>query len=298
MDYPLTKFDWSLVQSFLTVAETGSLSAAARVLGQSQPTLGRHVQTIEQTLGASLFHRHARGFELTETGAALLAPARAMRAAAGQIALAAAARDQRPEGPVRITASVIVAHFVLPAIIADILEAEPGLSIDLVASDETGNLLFREADIALRMYRPEQLDVITAHVANLPLGLFAAKSYLSRHGRPETLEEALQHRLVGYDTDRRLVDGMAAMGITATRESFRARTDDQAANWQLIRAGAGIGFGQVAAARGDPAIERLLPDLPVPPLPVWLTAHQAMRTTPRIRRVWDILAEALPRAVS
>ncbi len=298
MDKSFSSLDWSLVQAFLAVAETGSLSAAARVTDVSQPTLGRQIRQIEADLNATLFHRQPRGLDLSEIGQLLLPAAQAMRTAAGQMALIAAGQDQTLEGDVRLTASMIVAHFVLPPILADIRTREPGIRIDLVASDTSENLLFREADIAIRMYQPRQLDVITRHVADLPLGLYAAKSYLDRVGHPESVEDLLALDQVGYDRDDRLIRGMQQMHWQVTRNSFHVRTDDQAANWHLIRAGCGIGVGQVAAARGDTTLVRLFPELPLPSLPVWLTAHEAMRRTPRLRRVWDLLAGALPAAVS
>jgi len=153
MDKHLASLDWSLIQSFLAVAEEGSLSAAARRLGASQPTLGRQIQQIETQPGLSLFHRQPRGLKLTPVGETLLEPAKTMQLAMGQIALTAAGQEQDIKGTVRITASIFVAQNFLPQI-----------SIDLVASDTSENLLFREADIALRMYRPEQLDVVTRHL--------------------------------------------------------------------------------------------------------------------------------------
>ncbi|MAM63360.1 LysR family transcriptional regulator [Maritimibacter sp. UBA3975] len=294
----LSSLDWTLVRAFLAVAETGSLSAAARALGSSQPTLGRQVREAEAALGVELFQRHAKGLSLTQTGQAILPAAQEMQAAAGQIALIAAGQDERPTGTVRVTASVIVAHFVLPPILARLRAEEPGIVVDLVATDSSDNLLFREADIAVRMYRPDQLDMVTRHVTDLPLGIFAAKSYLDRRGQPETVEEALDHDWVGYDRSDLMLRGMRQMGWPVDRDFFAIRTDDQAGNWQLIRAGCGIGIAQIATARDAPEVERLLPDMELPALPVWLTAHEAMRRTPRIARVWDALAEGLATAVS
>ncbi len=297
MDNLLTSLDWSLVQAFLAVAETGSLSAGARSLGTSQPTLGRQVARMEVALGLTLFHRRARGLELTKHGHMILPAAQAMQKAAGRMALVAAGQDEKLEGDVRITASDVVSHFVLPPILARLRIDEPGIHIDLVPSDTTENLLFREADIAIRMYRPEQLDVITRHVTDLPIGIFAARSYLERCGQPESIDEALKHDFVGYDRDNRIITGMAALGWKISRDFFGVRTDDQAAYWHLVRAGCGLGVGQVLAAGNDENIVRLLPDLPIPPLPVWLTAHEAMRKTPRVRRVWDALAMGLKEAI-
>lgn len=293
MPIPLSSLDWSLVQAFLAVAETGSLSAAARATGTSQPTLGRQVQAVEAALGVELFRRHAKGLALTETGQAMLPAAEAMREAAGRMALIAAGEDRGIEGTVRLTASVVMSHFVLPPILARLRRDEPGITIELVASDSSENLLFREADIAVRMYRPEQLDMVARHVTDLPMGIYAAKNYLDRVGRPKTTDDLLALDWVGYDRNEVMIRAMRQAGWPVDRDFFRLRTDDQAAHWQLVRAGGGVGVMQQAIGEADPAVERLLPDLPLPSLPVWLTVHQALRRVPRVARVWKALAEGL-----
>jgi len=295
----LTSLDWSLLQSFLAVAEEGSLSGAARKLGASQPTLGRQIKQIEEQLGVTLFHRQPRGLLITEIGAELLTPARAMRDAAMQVSLTAAGREQNTAGTVRITASVFVSHFILPPIIAKIRRTYPEISIDLLPNDASENLLFREADIALRMYRPTQLDIITRHLCDLPLGMFASNDYLDRNGRPQHVDELFGiHDLVGYDRDEQILRGMRQMGIEAQRDWFQTRCDESVIYWELVRMGCGIGFAQVHVGMRDPRVEQVLADIPIPPLPVWLTAHQAMQQTPRIRRVWDVLAREIPAFVS
>ncbi|WP_158965438.1 LysR family transcriptional regulator [Chachezhania sediminis] len=285
--------DWSLIQAFLAVAETGSLSAAARTLGQSQPTLGRQVRALETTLGTQLFERHARGLHPSAEGAALLPHAMAMREAMQALRLTAAGQSQRLEGTVRIAASVFMAHYLMPQILSDIRQAEPAIQLDLVASDASENLLFREADIAVRMYRPTHEGLVTQHVTDLELGIFAAKSYLDRRGRPKGPGDLGNHDLVGYDRNEQIVQAMTAQGHAVDRSDFALRCDNQAIYWQLVRAGCGLGFSQRGVGRADPAVEELDLGIAIPPLPVWLTAPEAMRHTPRIRRVWTLLVEAL-----
>ncbi len=293
MDNPLSHADWSLIQSFLAVAEAGSLSGAAARLGRSQPTLGRHVRALEHSLGAELFQRHPRGLRPSALGARLLPEARRMRDAMQMIELTAAGQSQRLEGSVRITASMFVSQYLLPPVLARIRMAEPAIQLELVPSDSTENLLFRQADIALRMYRPTQLDIIARHVTSFDLGIFAARSYLERAGRPATAREIIRHDLVGYDDNDLILREMRAAGWPVTRASFVVRCDNQATYWELVRAGCGIGFSQRGVACNDPLVEELDFDVALPSLPVWLAAHQAMRQTPRIRRVWDLLAEGI-----
>ena len=285
--------DWSLIQSFLAVAENGSLSAAARASGRSQPTLGRHIHALEQDLGTALFERHARGLRLSQTGLDLLPLAKQMRAAMNTIVLTAEGQAQRLEGTVRITASVFASHHLLPPILARIRAEEPAIQLELLATDATENLLFRDADIAVRMYRPTQLDIVTRHVTDIGMGIFAARSYLDRAGYPQTTEDLWQHDLVGFDTDDQIVRQMRAMGWQVGRGDFSTRCDNQSAYWELVRAGCGIGFGQMDVGRADPGIVELDLGVTIPPLEVWLAAHQMVRQTPRIRRVWDLLVTGL-----
>lgn len=296
MDKP--NADWSLIQSFLAVAGAGSLSAAARQLNRSQPTLGRHIHALEAALGAELFERHPRGLQLTSAGEQLLPMATEMHTQMNAISLSAAGRSQALEGTVRITASVFASHHLLPPVLAQIRAAEPLIQLELVPSDTSENLLFRAADIAVRMYRPTQLDVVTRHLTDLPLGIFAAKSYLARRGRPRTADDLWQHDLVGYDENELILRIMRGMGWNAGRAQFATRCDNQAAYWQLVRAGCGIGFSQTGVARADPLVEELDLGVSIPPLPVWLTAHETIRRVPRVARVWELLAEGMKTAAN
>lgn len=288
--------DWTLMRSFLAVAEAGSLSGAARALGLSQPTLGRHVEALEAALAVTLFTREAKGLALTEAGAALLPPARAMQAAAADLALRAAGRSEAMTGAVRITASRVIAAHLLPPILAALRTEEPGISIDLVASDRTDNLLFREADIAVRMYRPTQLDIIARHIADLPIGLYAAPAYLNQRGRPQTLADLTSQDIIGFDRNARLLEQLLALGLQRRREDFPVRCDDQLVYIDLVRAGCGIGGLLRLVGDRDPGLERLTDLVALPSLPMWLAAPAALRLSPRLRRVFDFLADGLARA--
>jgi DNA-binding transcriptional LysR family regulator len=293
MDKPAQISDWTLVQSFLAVAETGSLSGAARVLSLSQPTVGRHISALEQHLGDALFTRHARGLHLTAFGAALNPDAMDMRAAMQRISLTVAGKAKTLQGTVRITASVFASHHMLPPILANIRAREPAISIELVATDSAENLLFHEADIAVRMYRSEQLDIVIKQVGDVELGSFAATRYLDRVGRPKSLDDVLKLDLVGYDRNELIIQTMRSMGWQVDRDSFATRCDNQAVNWELVRAGCGIGFAQAHVGRSDPLVEEVAFDVDIPRLPIWLAAHNSMRRTPRVKRVWDLLSAGL-----
>lgn len=188
-------------------------------------------------------------------------------------------------------------HYVLPPIIAAIRLAEPGIAIELVPSDESENLLFREADIALRMYRPTQLDVVTQHIGDMALGLFGSRDYLARTTKPESLEDMMALDLVGHDREERLIHGLRERGFDATRDWFKTRVDNPTVYWELVRAGCGVGFTLSKVGRADPDMIEIPTGIEIEPLPLWLTSHEAMRHTPRIRRVWTLLAEQLVQVI-
>ena len=292
MNVSLAQFDWSLIQAFLAVAREGSLSGAARSTGNSQPTLGRQIKTLEDGLGVSLFHRQARGVSLTDEGNDLLPAAEAMAEAAARLATTAAGRAPDLGGTVRITASEFVSQFILPKIIAETRIAHPEIQIELHPTDASDNLLFREADIAVRMYRPTQLEVVTKLIGVLQLGFFATKEYLDRRGRPESLADLTKIDLIGYDASERLIRGAREFGWNLSRTDFAVRCDQQSVHGELIRAGCGVGILQVHLARQF-GLEAVFPDFPMPGLEVWLASHEALRQTPRIRAVWDQLERGL-----
>lgn len=289
----ILRLDWTHIQAFLAVAETGSLSGAAREMRLSQPTLGRQIRAAEEALGVELFHRRPRGLELTTTGETLLEPAKEMQKAAAMLSLVAEGRGVGLRGVVRITASEVFSHFLLPQILADIRLAEPEIELEVFPTDEPKNLLFREADIAIRMYRTEQLDIIARHIGGMRAGMFASKAYVARRGLPTHLDQFKEHDFIGYNGNDVIISGMRAMGLKVDRHFFMVRCDQQVVHWELARAGCGIGFSQENIGQADPDMVQVLPDLPLPTLPVWLTAPEALRTNPRIRRVFDLLADAL-----
>lgn len=285
--------DWTLIQAFLAVAKNGSLSGAARETGVSQPTLSRQIKAIEDQLHVRLFDRQAKGLDLTETGHELLPAAKQMFEAAGQFANIAAGRDQQIEGTVRITASEFVSHYILPEIMADIRQSHPDIQLELNSTDLSENLLFREADIAIRMYRPTQLDMITRKLGVLELGLFASKSYIQRRGEPGNLEDLMAHDMIGYDRSERFIKGAAKFGWELTKTDFAVRCDLQTLHVELIKAGCGVGILSSEVGMQVPQLVRIIQSFPVPGLAVWLTSHEALRHTPRVRAVWKHLETGL-----
>lgn len=284
--------DWTLLRSFLAVVETGSLSAAAATVGQSQPTLSRHIRELEAELGVILFNRSASGLEPTEAAQGLIEDARTMGAAADALALKARGRSQDLGGTVRITASVMVANVWLPPIVTDLRRAEPNIQIEIVPTDLTQSLLRRDADIAIRMADPVERALVARKLGEAAVGLYGTRDYFARRGRIATMQDLLSHDVIGFDRSETILDLYAEKGHPVTREAFPIRCDDQMVCWHLMLAGAGLGFAQALIAKCYPSLERVDLDL-VPPMPVWLVLHEDVRANPRIRRVADVLAGAI-----
>jgi DNA-binding transcriptional LysR family regulator len=289
----VTEIDWNLIKSFVSVAETGSLSAAARRLAASQPTLGRHIAELEQALGVTLFRRGRNGYALTEAGSTLYERGRVVSEQASAFSRLALGSVEAIEGTVRIAASEVVAAYVLPDITARLGVVEPGIEVEIVASNQVENLLRRDADIAIRMVKPAQNELVARKVSDIPLCVCAARSYLDRCGRPLEPAGLVDHALIGFDRSDEIIRGFVQYGIPVTRGSFRFRADNQIVLWEAVRAGNGIGLGQEPLAERDPLVEKLLPGLPLPTLPVWLAMHRDVRGSVRIRRVADFLYEEL-----
>ncbi len=285
-----TAIPWHLLQSFVAISEAGSLSGGAARAGSSQPTLSRHLAQLEELLGARLFSRSSAGLTLTPEGATVQAHVQSMAEAAAQLSFAGA-QAQDISGTVRITASQIAASYLLPPLLVGLRTKHPALSVEVVASDQSDNLLRREADLAVRMYRPTQNDLIARKVADLPIGIFAARSYLERCGMPDGPQNLTGHTVIGYDRSTLIIDGMRQMGMTVDRSFFNFRSDDQVVCWQMLRAGMGIGFGQRIMGAADPDLVQLWPDMTIGTIPVWLTAHRELRMSPRVRLTFDHLAE-------
>ena len=287
-------FDWTLVRSFLAVLDAGSLMGAARALGAQQPTLSRHVAELEAQLGTPLFERTGRGVLPTAAALAIADSARQMQAGAEQLARGLNKSRESTTGTVRITTSQVAACWLLPPVLARLQDAEPGIQVELVASNQLTNLLRREADIAVRMVRPAQQSLVARKLGELSIVAAAHDSYLQRAGTPKKPEDLMRHRLIGFDRDDSIQRGFAAMGYPLPREAFRMRTDDQLAYGRLVATGAGIGFVAGYTVRQWPGVRTLLPMLKIPPLPCWLAVHREIRGSALVRRVYDFLAEAIP----
>jgi len=282
--------DWDLYRAFLAAAEEGSLSGAARRLGLSQPTLGRQIAALEAALGVALFTRSPGGLLPTEAALALKPHAEAMAASAAALVrgVAPAAGEA---GVVRITASEVVGGAVLAPILADVREAHPRIDLELVLSNRQDDLLRREADIAVRMTRPTQGALYGRRIGEVEVGLYASTGYVQKHGRPVSLEDRGGHSVVGYDQVPPYADGVTS-ALPITRALFNIRSDSDLAQLAMIRAGVGLGACQRPLARRLGLVP-VLEDTLNWALEVWVVMHEDLKSTRRVRIVFDALVLGL-----
>ncbi len=292
MNWSCLSFDWNQARAFLATAEEGSLSAAARALGQTQPTLGRQVASLEEQLGVTLFQRVGRSLTLTTAGLELLDHVRAMGEAAGRVSLTASGQSQAIEGQVSITATDITASYLLPPVLKRLRDAAPGIEVEVIAANDIRDLRRREADIAIRHVRPEQPDLIAKKVGETEGRFYAATSYLEARGRPTKVEDLAQADFIGLDHVDRLVAFLRDMGLPIDRGNFKITTNSGTVLLQLARQGFGVTVLTQETAELASELERILPEIPAVPVPVWLVTHRELHTSRRIRIVFDLLAEA------
>ena len=282
---------WELYRSFLAVLAEGSLSGAARALDIAQPTVGRHVAALERGLGMPLFTRSQTGLLPLESALSLRPYAEAMSTAVAALKRAAASQGSGVGGVVRVTASEVIGVEVLPKVIARLREEHPDLQIELVLSNRMQDLLQREADIAVRMTRPDQELLIARRIGQVHVGLHATRQYLQLHGTPATWADLQEHTLIGFDQPTAFLRG-AGKSLPLRREMLAIRADNDLAQLALIRSGAGIGFCQVPIARRDGLVRVLVKQFSLP-LDTWVAMHEDLRNTLRCRVTFDALVEAL-----
>lgn len=296
MDWRAVKFDWNKARAFLVTAEEGSLSAAARALGMAQPTLGRQVDGLEQELGVVLFERVGRGLTLTPSGLELLEHVREMGEAAGRMSLAALGQTQALEGTVCISASETYATELLPPIVAKLRRLEPGIHVEIVVANHASDLRRREADIAIRSFRPTEPDLIAKKIGVAEAVLYAAPEYIERLGHPRVPADLAGADFVSMDRGGTMLKGLNTLGLGLSEANFPLHTESFLVMWELVRQGAAIGILDAAIGDLDPAVRRVLPDLAPLVFPIYLVAHRELSRNRRIRMVFDLLAEDLRRA--
>lgn len=287
-----TPLNWELYRSFLAVIREGSLSGAARALGLTQPTIGRHIDALEDGLRAPLFTRSQGGLAPTEGALQLVPHAEAMASAAQALERAASGEAEEEKGTVRITASEVVGTEILPAMLTRFRRLYPYITVELVLSNRNEDLIKHEADIAVRMARPTQSALLARKAGTLGLGFHAHRDYIAEFGMPETIEDVLTHPLIGFDR-RASIRELKAIPVPFDRTLFSFRCDNDAVQFAALRAGFGIGVCQKALAKKYAELQPVLPGLTLFELEAWIVMHEDLKTSRRMRLMFDHLAKEM-----
>lgn len=297
MNWSTAIFDWNQARAFLATAEAGSLSAAARALGQTQPTMSRQVAALEDALGVTLFERVGRSLSLTKAGLELLEHVRAMGEAANRVALTASGQSQAVEGRVSVTATDLMSTYTLTPILAELRQLNPGIEVEVIAANELRDLRRREADIAVRHVRPDQPDLIAKRVGEANVQFYAARRYLDAHGRPGCLADLAEADFLGLDEPERMIAFLRDWGLPITRQNFKLTTNSGNVLLEMLKLGLGVTLLPRESVSGETDLEQILTDLPPIQVPIWLVTHRELHTSRRIRIVFDLLAKRIAAAV-
>lgn len=295
MNWQTITFDWNQARAFLVTAEEGSLSAAARALNLTQPTLSRQVAALEETLGVTLFERVAKSLILTDAGLELVEHVRAMGEAASRVSLAASGKAQQVEGLVTVSTTDLTAAHILPDILRDLRDLAPGIEVKLLCTNSLSDLRRREADIAIRHVSPDHPDLYARKLRDAPARIYGARSYVEQFGRPLTLEDAKHLDFVGYDNNEELVGYLRAFGLDVSEGNIRLGSPNGVVAWELVRQGFGLSIMADEIAERFPEIIPAFSGVKPVSFPIWLVTHRELHTSRRIRVVFDHLAEGLLR---
>jgi DNA-binding transcriptional LysR family regulator len=285
---------WDIYRSFLAVSRQGSLSAAARVLGITQPTVGRHIAQLEHALGGrALFTRSPSGFIATAAARELRPHAEAMESAAAALLRRSQADEALLRGVVRITTSNIIGSEVLPPMLGSFRAEYRGIELELHVDNAMVDMLRRDADIAVRMFKPSQKQLLAKRIGFIPMGLYAHRRYLDAFGMPRNVEDFPHHTVIGFDAVPPWLSQVRGVPFQITRSIFAVRCDDDRAQLASLRAGVGICACQTGIARRDPDLVPVLPGAVRFELDLWLVMHADQRKTPHVRALFEHLAKGL-----
>ncbi|GGX60994.1 LysR family transcriptional regulator [Tateyamaria omphalii] len=295
MNWSSLSFDWNQARAFLAVAEERSLSAAAEVLGVTQPTISRQIAALEKELKVVLFERAGRSVSLTPVGLNLIDHVRAMARGANMVSLAASGQAQAIEGLVRISAADMTAAYVLPPMLDQLKDLAPNLELDILSENTVSDLLVREADIALRHARPEQPDLFAKLVCEDRARFYAVAKYIEVYGQPSLKDDHSQHQFVSFGDIEGMLGHLTSLGLTLTKQNFRYASHSQVVEWEIARQGHGVAIMTDRIACEFPEFEPVLTEIDPFTIPTWLVAHRELQSSRRIRLVFDLLTDCLSR---
>jgi DNA-binding transcriptional LysR family regulator len=294
MNWTSVNFDWNHTRAFLITAEEGTLSAAAKALNMTQPTLSRQVAALENEMGVTLFERVGQRLVLTDSGIELLEHARTMNKAARSFSLSASGQSQQLEGVVTVSVGELDAVYRLPKIIAKLRKEEPAIDIEVVVTNAASDLKRREADIAIRNFRPTQEDLIAKKLGEEVIWLYATQKYLAQFQMFSDPSKLNNIQIIGFDQSNSIAEILNSKGWQVSKRNCQISTSFQLLQLELCKQELGLIFLPEAIGDENPDLVRAFEHLgPTMQLPVWLVCHKELRTNLRVRRVFDFISNEL-----
>ncbi|MGF1718906.1 LysR family transcriptional regulator [Vibrio kyushuensis] len=294
MNWESVCFDWNRTRAFLVTAEVGTLSGAATALNMTQPTLSRQVAALEKEIGVTLFERAGQRLELTTSGLELLEVARRMGEAACDFSLTAKGQSQALEGSVIVSVCQLDAVYRLPKIIANLRKKEPGITIEVVVTNSVSDLKRREADIAIRNFKPTQPSLIARRLGDEIVHLYGTKDYLTSFPEEYPPGDIDDIQIIGFNSSNVISEQLNNQGWKLTSSNFKVITECQLMQQQLCKTGLGLIYLTQDVGDVDTDLLRAFDDYVTPiHVPVWIVCHEELHTNLRIRRVFDLIAEEM-----
>ncbi|AMB44155.1 MULTISPECIES: LysR family transcriptional regulator [Methylobacteriaceae] len=292
--------DWDKIRIFLNVAEAGSFTRAGDDIGLSQSAVSRQISALERELKAPLFHRHARGLILTEQGDLLFRAARDMKLRLENTRARLVETSERPSGDLRVTTTVGLGTSWLSQRVSEFLDLYPDVRIELVLTNEELDLAMREADIAIRMRRPAQPDLIQRRLFTVHYHAFASPDYVKRFGEPKTIADLDEHRLVSFGGNEPsyllATHYLASIGREGDeRRPVHFTVNNITALHKAMEAGVGVGILPDYAVDGNESLVQVLRESEMPTMESYLVYAEEMRSVARVQAFRDFLVNKAQR---
>jgi DNA-binding transcriptional LysR family regulator len=281
--------EWGDFRVVLALSRGGSVAGAARLLGVDSSTVSRRLAAIEQSLGACLVVRGGREFAFTAEGKAAVAAAEAMESVVANTAATIRAIRTAIDGVVKVSAVPSMLRTFM-ALLPAATEKYPRLSIEFSAAVKTVDLAKGEADIAIRMSQPRELDLIAKRAFEMGFCVFASKAYLDRHGAPTHPDQLREHKLIRYSEHMLHLPWFAWLETHANKGAPAMRADGTEMATSLVAAGSGIGVLPAFSGDHSPELIRVFAE-PIAFAVGWIVYHETARASARVRAVIELLTE-------
>jgi DNA-binding transcriptional LysR family regulator len=294
----MNNINWDGLRYFLVAAEAGSLSSAAKALNSNQPTVGRHIDALENTLGVKLFQRSVKGISLTEEGQAVFEQAQKIQHSVVKIQRVVQGGEDHASGTVRLSLPEGLGQELLIPALDKFYKAYPDVKLIFNVSATTANLTQGEADIAVRLFRPEEADLVIKHLGEMNIGLYASKKYEKNHGLPDRLKDLRQHKVITYGDHLSILPENQWL-LNHSEESLRILcSDSTVTRFKATTSGIGISLQPEVLAQTNKNLIRLFKAANLPAHNVWMVYHKDLRHMSRIRAVVDFISNYLTKALA